>query len=123
LNEKPWRHRWDRRDLKGVIIPPMKRYEHEDLKRSHHDHALHKRWDMMDHYRKNINDEDLREINKDIRTAIKNRENNKEVIIMSKKLVSKRRIPNENIIDRDEMEKKHKQQLQQKIKSSSFGSK
>ena len=95
LNKKPWRHRWDRRQLFGVIYPPSKRYEYEANKKSETDNQPYVKWDMMKHYRESINDDDHHEIVQDIQKYESEAVKKEEIIIASKKLVKARRLPTE----------------------------
>lgn len=92
LNPKPWRHRWDRKALNGIDIPTMMRYEHEKYRQSGVDFKPYARWDMMKHYRETTHDDDFDVIMADIEKNHTINENN-DVVIASKKLVSKRVIP------------------------------
>jgi large subunit ribosomal protein L19 len=95
LNPKPWRHKWDRKALKGIILPEIKRYEHEKYLKSNCDNKPFEKWDMMKHYRETIHDDDQREIVQEIMKFESEIVDKREVVISSKKLVKKRTIPNE----------------------------
>lgn len=93
LNPKPWRHRWDRKFINGVIYPEGKRADHEKYLKSYNDFKPYQRWDMMKHYRESIHDDDNKEIFNEIAQHESEVEVKQEVIISSKKLVKGRRIP------------------------------
>ena len=91
---RPWRHRWDRKALKGVIYPGQKRFEYEENVRSHADHLPFKKWDMMKHYRETIHDDDHKEIIQDIKKYESELEIKQEVTVSAKKIIKTRVIPN-----------------------------
>lgn len=93
LNPKPWRHRWDRKFIKGVIYPELSRADHQKYLKSFSNFKPHERWDMMKHYRESIHDDDSKEIFKEVVRHESDIEVKQEVIISSKKLVKGRRIP------------------------------
>jgi len=93
LNPRPWRHRWDRKPLKGAIYPEQKRADHEKFVKSGSDYKPYTRYDMMKHYRESIHDEDQKEIFSDIVHHESEAEVKKEVITSSKKLVKGRQLP------------------------------
>lgn len=96
LNEKKnWRHRWDRKALKGVVYPEIKRYEHEQYLKSHNDFKPFDRWDMMKTYRETVHDDDHREIIDDIKKYESEVETKREVITAAKQIVKTRAIPKE----------------------------
>lgn len=96
LNPKPWRHRWDRKSLKGVVYPESKRFEHEQYLKSYSDFKPYTKWDMMKHYRESIHDDDQNEIFQEIQHHESEVEVKKEVIFSSKKLVKGRRLPSQS---------------------------
>jgi hypothetical protein len=83
--------------LKGVIYPEAKRYEYEQIIKSHSDYKPYEKYDLMKHYRENIHDDDQEEIIKDIKKFESEIENKKEIIISSKKFTKTRKIPNESL--------------------------
>jgi large subunit ribosomal protein L19 len=95
LNKKPWRHRWDRKHLRGVKYPEQKLYEYKEYLDSHTDFQPYAKWDMMKHYREGVHDHDHTEIVQDIKNYEADIEDRREIIIASKKLVKTRRIPSE----------------------------
>jgi len=96
LNAKPWRHRWDRRALKGVVYPDSKRFEYERYLKSHSEFKPHERWDLMKHYRETIHDDDHREIVSDIERFESEVHSTSQTVTATKKLVRARKIPSEN---------------------------
>lgn len=96
LNDKPWRHKWDRKSLKGVIYPPTKRFEYERYLKSTSDFKPHERWDLMKHYRETIQDHDQKIIEDDLRKYELDSEDNQNVVTSTKKLIRTRKIPGEN---------------------------
>ncbi len=96
LNPRPWRHRWDRKSLNGVIFPNQKRYEYEEYVKSYTDFKPYNKYDMMKHYRESIHDDDHLEILDDIKQFETEAEKSKEVTLSSKKIVKTRRIPTES---------------------------
>lgn len=93
LNPRPWRHRWDRKPLNGVVYPEQKRADHEKYLKSYSDFKPYTRWDMMKHYRESVHDDDQKEIFQDLVQHESEVEVKQEVISSSKKLVKARRIP------------------------------
>lgn len=93
LNPKPWRHRWDRKNLKGAVMPAMKRFEYEKFVKSHTDFKPHERWDMMKQYRESIHDTDQAEIAVDLKNYERDIKAKDEVQSASKKIVRTRTIP------------------------------
>ncbi len=90
LNKKPWRHRWDRKPLKGVIYPHIKRYEYEEHMQSNSEFKPYERWDMMKHYREHMHDDDYREAQVDV-NQLKTEIRTKEKEAGSSTLIVKRR--------------------------------
>lgn len=95
MNPKPWRHRWDRKSLNGVVYPPQKRYEYEEYVKSYSDYKPYNKWDLMKHYRESVHDDDHSEIIDDIKKYESEIEKSEQVIMSSKKIVKTRRIPTE----------------------------
>jgi large subunit ribosomal protein L19 len=95
LKPRPWRHKWERKSLRGVILPELKNYEYAQLKDSVSDVKPYERWDMMKHYRESVHDHDLKEIVADLKQHETEAEDKREVVIAAKKLVKTRRIPGE----------------------------
>jgi len=93
LNPKPWRHRWDRKHIRGVIYPNLSRADHESHLKSYSDFKPYERYDMMKHYRELTHDDDNSEIFEDIIQHESEVEIKQEVIISSKKLVKGRKLP------------------------------
>ncbi len=83
--------------MKGVIYPETKRYEYEQIIKSHSDYKPYEKYDIMKHYRESINDDDQEEILEDIKKFESEIENKKEIIISSKKFSKTRKIPYEPI--------------------------
>ncbi|CAF0786274.1 unnamed protein product [Brachionus calyciflorus] len=96
LKKKPWRHAWDRKSLRGVILPEIKRYEHEEYMQSTSEFKPYQKWDLMKNYRETIHDDDHREIIQDIKKFESEITDKREVITAAKKLVRTRNIPSEN---------------------------
>jgi hypothetical protein len=96
LNPKPWRHRWDRKPLKGVIYPALKRVDYQEYLQSHAEFKPYERWDMMKHYRESIHDDDHKEIIQDIKKYENEVGKKSEVVVSSKKLTRARDLPKEN---------------------------
>lgn len=95
LNPKPWRHRWDRKSLRGVTYPSQKRAEYEDNMASYTDQKPYERWDMMKTYRESTHDHDFAEIVKDVKKYESEVQDKKQVFVSSKKLAKARQIPAE----------------------------
>ena len=93
LNERPWRHRWDRKSLNGVIYPEEKRYEYEQKIKSHAEFKPFNKWDMMKHYRETIHDDDHKEIIRDIEKCESGNVFDQGIEVSTKKIVKTRRIP------------------------------
>lgn len=96
LNPKPWTHKWERKFLKGAILPKMARFEHELRRRSSNDFKPFERYDMMKHYRENIHDDDLQPIVDDVKKFEEDQEMKKEKAIGSRKLKRSRTLPGQN---------------------------
>ncbi len=96
LKPKPWRHRWERKSLRGVTFPAeMKQFEYQQFKDSRSDFKLHEKWDMMKHYRESVHDHDHKEIVEELRKFESDASDSREVVISAKKLIKTRRIPGE----------------------------
>jgi large subunit ribosomal protein L19 len=93
LNERPWRHRWDRRALQGVIYPEQKRFQYEQHIKSTTEHKPFNKWDMMKNYRETLHDDDHKEIIQDIEKCESSLVADQEVTVAAKKIVKARRIP------------------------------
>lgn len=98
MNPKPWRHRWDRKDLKGVLYPEQKRYELEEYHRSHCDNRPYVRWDVMKHYRETAHDDDQRDIAADIKAYEQEAKVKQEVTAAAQKLVRARVLPKDSSV-------------------------
>lgn len=96
LKNKPWRHAWNRKALKGVILPEIKRFEHEKYVKSSSDFKPHEKWDMMKTYRETVHDDDHQEIVQDLKKFEYEVADKREIITASKKLVRTRNIPSES---------------------------
>lgn len=68
LNSKPWFQKWDRKYLKGAILPSQSRADYEKYLRSNNDFNPYHRYDLMKHYRESINDDDLIDVVSDLKT-------------------------------------------------------
>lgn len=101
LKNKPWRHAWDRKALQGIILPEIKRYEHEQYKASTSDFKPYEKWDIMKNYRETIHDDDHREIIQDIKKHETESTIQHETVTASKKLVRTRNIPSESSFTND----------------------
>lgn len=95
LNKRPWRHAWDRKALRGVILPEIQRYEHEKYMNSSSDFKPYEKWDLMKNYRETIHDDDHSEIVQDIKKFESEIIDKQEIVTASKKLVRSRNIPKE----------------------------
>ena len=93
LNKKPWRFRWDRKPLKGVIYPGNKRYEHEQYLQSHSEFKPYERWDVMKHYRETMHDDDFDEVNVDVNKLKREIHIKEQVTSSSTTIVKRRQIP------------------------------
>ncbi len=93
LNPRPWRHKWDRKGLNGVIYPEQKIYEYEQYIHSHSENKPFNKYDMMKHYRETLHDDDHKEIIKDIEKIDSGFSSSKDVDVSAKKIIKTRRIP------------------------------
>jgi large subunit ribosomal protein L19 len=93
LNPQPWRHRWERKYLKGAIFPEIARSRHQAFIKSSSDFKPFERYDMMKHYREGINDQDFSEVVKDIKKFEKDTESRREKAVGSRKLKRTRSLP------------------------------
>lgn len=94
LNPKPWRHRWERKYLKGAILPAFERSEHAKFKNSSADFRPYERYDLMKHYRDTIHDEDHADIVRDIKKFEKDTLSKREETVGARKIQRKRELPN-----------------------------
>jgi large subunit ribosomal protein L19 len=96
LRPKPWRHRWERKSLKGVTYPAeMKQFEYQQYKDSYSELRPHERWDLMKHYRESVHDHDHKAIVDELKRFESGVSDQREVVTSSKKLTKTRRIPGE----------------------------
>ena len=93
LNPKPWSQKWDRKQLKGAIVPNMNRAEHQIYRKSNNDFKPFERYDIMKHYRENIQDEDVKPIYEDVKKFEDEQEAKKEKAVGSKKIKRSRNLP------------------------------
>lgn len=93
LNDRPWRHKWDRKGLNGVILPEQKRYQYEQYIQSKTENKPFNKFDMMKHYRETIHDDDHKEIIKDIEKIESRSVSSQDVETSVKKIIKTRRIP------------------------------
>ncbi|CAF0723140.1 unnamed protein product [Didymodactylos carnosus] len=63
ITAKYWQYKWERHDLKGVLLPELPRSIRKAAEKSGEPWKL---WDIMAHYRKEIHDDDRAEIYQDI---------------------------------------------------------
>ena len=96
MNNKPWRHKWDRKALNGVIYPEGKRYERERYLKSTSEFKQFEKWDLMKHYRESIHDDDHKEIINDLKQFELEVQDKSEVVYSGKKLVRARKIPSDS---------------------------
>lgn len=94
MNNRPWRHKWDRRPLNGVVYPKLKRFEYEQIVKSPSDFKPYEKWDMMKSYRESIHDDDQVEIFEEIKSFEKDTQSKRDESTAAKKLVRARDIPN-----------------------------
>lgn len=95
MNNKPWRHKWDRKSVKGVIFPELKRFEHERYMKSSSEFKPYERWDLMKHYRETIHDDDAKSIVSDLKKFEFETEDNEREDTMQKVITRARKIPRE----------------------------
>ena len=96
LNSKPWRHRWDRKQLRGVIYPQGKRYEYEKYMKSHSEFKPYERWDLMKHYRETVHDDDHSEVVREIEKFERDTQGKSHEASTSAKITRARKIPRED---------------------------
>jgi len=63
ITARVWQYKWERHDLKGVLLPPLPRAVRKATEKFG---EAHMPWDIMRQYRKEIHDEDRAEIYEDI---------------------------------------------------------
>ena len=68
LNPTPWHDRWERKELKGAILPPI-----SEKRRTNAEKAKKpwEKYDLMKQYRETINDHDTENIMSEVHTAMK----------------------------------------------------
>lgn len=96
LNPKPWRHKWERKNLKGAILPELKPSEYQRMKKSYVDFKPYEKYDLMKQYRENIQDDDYAEIVEDIKKFEVDTEDRREKAVGARKIKRTRNLPGQN---------------------------
>ena len=96
LNPKPWRHRWERKNLKGAILPHLSNSEYKKYVKSSADYRPYEKYDLMKHYRQNIHDTDYADVVKDIKKLEYDIEYKGEIAASGRKIKRTRNLPGAN---------------------------
>lgn len=96
LNPKPWRHKWDRKNLKGALLPELKRSEYQRNIKSGVDFRPFEKYDLMKHYRETIHDDDYAEVVKDLKQFEAETEDRREKAVGAHKIKRSRSLPSQN---------------------------